>query len=106
MNNIVFRKDKTGEVTAVFLNDIAHHNALNLVCYAHMGQHGVCSIDWLYTDTKPAKATEYQKLLLELTNHVGYTDLKIVSRLPSYPAIIKNITRLQSELTERVKGAK
>jgi len=105
MTNIVFRKDRTGEITAVFLNEINHHSRLELVCYAHMGQHGGCSIGWLY-ETEPAKPKDYQSLLKELVDVIGYKDLKIKTRLPKYQNTIATIVKEQKALATRLnKGS-
>lgn len=103
MTNIIFRKNNLGQITAVFLNDINHHSRLELVCYEHMGQHGGCDIGWLYS-TKPAKPSEYRNLLNELVNNIGYKDLKIKTRLPSYQNTIAIIVKEQQELKKRLNG--
>lgn len=78
MTNVVFRRENNGEILAVF-GEIADNN-YNLVCYAHIGQHAACSLEY-YHSTKPATAGEYQNLLNEL-KYIGYDDLKICKRLP------------------------
>ena len=78
MTNVVFRRENNGEILAVF-GEIADNN-YNLVCYAHIGQHAACSLEY-YRNTKPASAGEYQNLLNEL-KYIGYDDLKICKRLP------------------------
>lgn len=97
MNKICFRKDTTGEIYAVFLDEINHHSKLELMCYAHMGQHGGCCIRWLYSETIPAKESEYKSLLAELTNIVGYKNLELKKRLPKYDQTIRTIIKLQRE---------
>ena len=77
MTNVVFRKEKDGQILAVF-GEIAD-NFYNLVCYAHLGQHSACSLEY-YRSTKPASAGEYQPLLNELQS-IGYNDLRICKRL-------------------------
>ena len=84
--NIVFRKDKDGDITAVFLDD-KFNDDYKLTCYAHIGQHGGCCISWLYHNTKPAKLSEYESLLKELItiyNMDEKTNLTVKNRLPSY----------------------
>ena len=81
--NIVFRKDKDGNIDAVFLDD-KFNDDYKLTCYAHVGQHGGCCIGWLYHDTKPATKWEYQSLLNELTNVYHDCTLTVKNRLPSY----------------------
>ena len=57
------------EVTAVFVDT---GNFRMKECYAHMGQHGTCGVDWLADMTRPATKKEYQALFDELENAVGY----------------------------------
>lgn len=78
MTRVVFRKEKDGNILAVF-NVIADCN-YNLLSYAHLGQHGGCSYEYYIKETKPAKESEYQELLKEL-KQIGYNDLKICKRL-------------------------
>jgi hypothetical protein len=59
---VSFRKDNTGEITAVFLDRIP------MACYSHDGQHSACSAEWVRT-TKPAK--NYADLRREL-EAIGY----------------------------------
>lgn len=69
---VCFRTDRRGrtpQVTAVFLD--TKLNPVNRVesereCYAHVGQHGQCSIDWILNKTRPSTAEELHALLLEL----------------------------------------
>jgi len=71
---VVFRVEKRGpfrdEITAVFptLPADAHRN--NMICYAHIGQHGSCSWGW-YCKTRAARSEEYADLLRELES-IGY----------------------------------
>lgn len=57
------------EVTAVFVES---GNYLYKDCYAHVGQHGTCGVDWLTENCRPARYAEYIDLYTELTNRVGY----------------------------------
>jgi len=100
MTKISFRKDNDGEIIAVFLNEINHHSKLELVCYAHMGQHGGCSIGWLY-ETRPAKSSEYKSLLNELIHSIGYEDLEIQDRLPPYSKTVQIIANEQRKLDDK-----
>lgn len=64
---VIFRAEKSGdhkgEVTAVF--PTVDEGRGNVMCYAHIGQHGAASYDW-YRTTRPATAEEYADLLAEL----------------------------------------
>jgi len=73
-----FVKDSTGEITAVFpqLNYNKRLYGTNKkTCYAHIGQHSVCSKDWL-KETVRATIVEYADLFHELVS-IGYEPLKI-----------------------------
>lgn len=73
METVIFRANKRGEhrgdVTAVFPHFKA--NPGRMVCYAHLGQHGECAVEWYARDTRPATSTEYGPLLMELQNIYG-----------------------------------
>ena len=98
---IIFRKDKTGEIVAVYLDETFNANTYTLACYVHFGQHGACSIDWLYQDTKPAKEHEYIDLLRELMEyHSDYSDdmvlFNVLTRLPKYEKTLDFIKSKQN----------
>ena len=82
--------DKTKELTAVLIDE-PWNRQLDITCYAHIGQHGKCSIDLLYKDTKPAKPSQYKALKNEL-KALGYK-LKVLKRLPTYSKTIKTLTK-------------
>ena len=88
---IAFRIDKQREITAVFLTEVNNVYKYELMCYAHLGQHGGCSIDWLYQDTRPATKDQYAALLSELISAVGYSNLKVVRNLPAYSTTVELI---------------
>jgi len=73
--DVMFRRDKANEVLAVFPYDISDSKG-HCSCYAHLGQHGGCSWDYVMTRTVPAK--EYSELQRELES-IGY-ELNIVKR--------------------------
>lgn len=77
MTNIIFRKDKSGEIVAFFPDT---YKLGELMCYAHMGQHSMATIGY-YRETKPALKREYNDLLNELVHLVGYNDLVIRKRI-------------------------
>lgn len=80
---VAFRKDTfNGIITAVFIDEIfTDSRPWTRVCYEHLGQHGECALAWVVQDTRPAKPSEYKALLRELTELVGYNDLKILKDL-------------------------
>jgi hypothetical protein len=57
---------KFKEVTAVFVNE----NTKFPDCYAHVGQHSMCSEEWFLEQPKATKK-QYEPLLFELEN-IGY----------------------------------
>lgn len=72
---VAFRADKhgtfKGEITAVFSGEPGTRNGLDLMSYAHNGQHGACSPEWYRGRTRPATPEEYAPLLREL-QRIGY----------------------------------
>lgn len=62
------------EVTAVFV-DSGNYQMKD--CYAHEGQHGVCAVDWIAEECRPATYAEYKALYDELSGMVGY-DVEVV----------------------------
>ena len=73
---VIFRVDSYG-VTAVFPTKPADFNPSHMMCYAHFGQHGRCSLDW-YRTTLPAK--DYLQLYDELVQ-IGYYNLRVCKRI-------------------------
>lgn len=63
---VIFRKESDGSILAVFPTQAESYAGYHMLCYAHIGQHGTCSIDY-YHETKPASPDEYADLLAELT---------------------------------------
>jgi hypothetical protein len=74
---VIFRKDKNGDITAYFPYVIANYSG-DVTCYTHIGQHS--SADYLYCiqKEKPARKVKYCYLKKELTN-LGY-NLKVIKR--------------------------
>ena len=72
---VLFRVS-SGEITAVFPSEPANRYAIT--CYAHIGQHGACTLEW-YGTTRAAKPDEYASLARELES-IGYR-LKIYRRM-------------------------
>lgn len=62
------------EVTAVF-TDSLHYQYKD--CYSHVGQHGICGVDWIAENCRPAHYAEYKSLYDELNGSVGY-DIEVV----------------------------
>ena len=62
-------------------------------CYSHWGQHGTTTWDWIRYNTRPAKPEQYETLLNELRS-IGYNDLEVINRLPSYRTIMTKESEL------------
>jgi hypothetical protein len=78
---VCFRKDKRGkfkgDITAVFPNDVCDPKG-NVTCYAYIGQHSGCSLEWVKEDTIPANEEESAKMKNHLESLVGYEDIELV----------------------------
>ena len=81
---VIFRYDNfgggDGAVVAVFPEPELAPEPGQMLCYAHIGQHGGCCLGW-YTHTRPARPAEYQDLKEELEDR-GYV-LTVRKRLPA-----------------------
>lgn len=76
---VMFRYDtEHNEVIAVF--DEEGDLEGNYTCYAHIGQHSVCSREWIEENTVPATPSQYKPLLRELETQ-GYKKLNIVDNI-------------------------
>ena len=90
---VLFRAIKSGqfkgEVDAV-MPDLPGTIAWwkDCTCYAHIGQHSACALDWL-RDTRPATPSEYKPLARELRG-LGYR-LSIVARVPRNAATLRRL---------------
>ena len=66
------------EVIAVFVGEsLVTDKDTMFDCYAHLGQHSICSQSFIAENCRKANETEYKDLFNELENVVGY-NLKIV----------------------------
>lgn len=79
---VVFRKERDGEITAVFPCDPADTNGNLMSCFAHVGQHSACGFEWYYT-TKPALPEEYADLKQELESAPYGYRLRVYRRITS-----------------------
>lgn len=91
--DVVFRKDKNGDITAYFPYVMANFKG-DVVCYAHVGQHS--SADYLYCiqKEKPARRIEYCYLKKELTN-LGY-NLRVIKKR-SYSKYLRALRQVNHE---------
>lgn len=80
--SVMFRMDKYGkrkEVIAVFpYEESTVGKPEYRTCYAHIGQHGACSWEWVLQKTRPATVGEYTPLKQELES-IGY-GLRVIKR--------------------------
>ena len=84
MTTVFFRKEEDGEILAVFAFDYRRGaNGGTFGCYAHIGQHSECCLDYIKESTKPATRDEYAPLLSEL-RQVGYDPIVIKKIPPMY----------------------
>lgn len=62
------------EVIAVFIDEVEAvvNGEKHFICYAHLGQHSICSQSFLAEKCRKATKEESQDLFNELTNSVGY----------------------------------
>lgn len=84
---VVFRKSRirapaglAAQVTAVFPCLPFDVNGETMTCYAHVGQHSGCSLEW-FKETRVARPTEYRELLAELRGAPFHYRLRIYSRI-------------------------
>ena len=75
---VIFRKDEGGEVVA-FLPELPAARG-NIVCYAHIGQHGEASMDY-YNSTQTASPEEYNALYEELKAVYNDIELSVKKRI-------------------------
>lgn len=76
---VLFRVHRA-DVTAVFPCEPADIGGKYVSCYAHVGQHGSCSLAW-YHDTRPATEAEYADLKAELEGAPYGYRLKVYRRM-------------------------
>jgi hypothetical protein len=81
---VVFRAERSGDfkgdVTAVFPCEPCDLNGYDCTSYAHVGQHGGCSMQWYY-GTRAAKPAEYAALQKELESAPYGYRFKIYARI-------------------------
>lgn len=78
MTPVIFKLCE-GQVTAVFPREPGSYDPWTLTVYAHVGQHGIGSVEWA-RDARSASPAQYAGLLSEL-RRIGYADLKIRRRM-------------------------
>lgn len=77
-----FNDDQYDPILAVF-PDLKENRAGDVTCYAHIGQHSACSMEYVLNDTNPASPAEYAPLKKEL-ERIGYNlDVIDPDRLPN-----------------------
>lgn len=96
---VLFRIDRSGdnrEICAVFPFEPATENPDTMTCYAHFGQHGACSSEWVRDQTKPATPDQYASLKTELES-LGYV-LLVRHHIPGggYMARLAKLRRMDA----------
>lgn len=79
----VSKNDDAAECVAVFLHPV--HSPTMRMCYAHVGQHSECSVDWIKHRTRSATRREYADLLAELRG-LYETDGDVLDVRPRFEA--------------------
>lgn len=64
---VIFRKESDDSILAIFPTQCEGYAGYHMLCYAHVGQHGSCSLEYYQNNTTPAAPDEYAPLLVELT---------------------------------------
>lgn len=98
INKVIFRKTKdSSEIVAIFPYSIADLSG-SMTCYAHVGQHSACSVEWYRNHTKMATPKEYAALKKELEG-LGYK-LEIGKRFlyANYAEAVKELRTKNVEL--------
>ena len=71
---VLFVKSEDDEITSVFPYEVGTNNPDTMMCYAHIGQHGTCSEEWVKESLKENEIVskeEYSDLFKELYS-IGY----------------------------------
>jgi len=84
---VLYRMDNPpgprAQVTAIFPE--MSEGPGRFTCYAHIGQHGTASREWIRESTRPATPSEYANLHAELSQiYTGDCVLVIRKRFPSW----------------------
>ena len=90
---IIFREFE-GEITAVFIDSMPENHLHELTCYARIGQHGACSIAWVYENTSPVNSKDCKELLNELKGIY----------FPEYVLQVSKTGRLPARSSLRIMG--
>ena len=81
---VLFRAERSGPfkgvVDAVFPTLPADLDKYTMTCYAHIGQHSGCSLEWYHT-TRKATPAEYADLKAELESAPYGYRLKVYQRM-------------------------
>ena len=89
------------EVTAVFPAEPFDTRGHYMSCYARVGQHGSCSLEW-YWKTRPARPEEYASLKRELESAPFGYRLKVYQKMtPQHrEAFRKEVNRMHRAYQE------
>lgn len=77
---VIFRKESDGDITVVFPTVPSSYDNYHMTCFAHIGQHSGCTMQW-YDTTTPATPEEYADLKRELEAKPYEYKLKVYQRI-------------------------
>lgn len=83
ITKVIFRQERKrdgGAIVAVFPEIIENDRMMS--CFAHVGQHSICSREW-YSKTLPAFPDSYARLQRELESPPYNYRLRVIKRLPT-----------------------
>ena len=96
---VIFRieRRKDGEVTAVFPCEPSDYEGRTMTCYAHIGQHGGCSHEFVSSGRR-ATPDEYADLKRELESAPYGYRLKVYKRVQPWmrDTFDKEVSRLRN----------
>ncbi|MDA3780312.1 MAG: hypothetical protein PF487_08885 [Bacteroidales bacterium] len=78
--SIIFRKFSNGDIIALFPYIVEDYKGC-VMCYEHIGQHGIASYNHIINQTKLATEEEYSDLLNELNGIYWDLYLKPLKRM-------------------------
>lgn len=84
---VIFRIETGGDILAIF-PEVPGTNEYDVSSYAHIGQHGACSIQYYQRNTRPANPEQSASLLRELKSiyETGPDAVKLIPAIRFYPS--------------------
>ena len=78
---VIYVIDCDDDVTAIFMDIPGNTDPLTMQCYAHIGQHSYCSMQWYSNDTKDATPKQFKSLHQELLKIYDDSELYIMNKI-------------------------